>query len=130
MAVQTGYDKLVAGKNPFAVWKEHNDLWKIMKMAVDDKRTDFVVVSHVKGHAKEIHIGFGQATWKEVEANNDADKRAVKAAREHAIPEMVMENYKIKAQQTKIMQRMLIEIHKERAKQYKLEQLAIHEATG
>ena len=46
------------------------------------------------------------------------DKRAVKAAQEHAIPEMVLENYKIKEQQTKIMQRMLIEIHKEIRKQH------------
>ena len=42
-----------------------------MKMAVDAKRKDFVIVSNVKGHAKEIHIGLGQATWKEAEANNE-----------------------------------------------------------
>ena len=92
LAVQTGYDKLVAGKRLGSVWKEHNDLWKRMKMAVDAKGDDFVIVSHVKGHAKEIHIGLGQATWKEAEANNEADKRVVKAAQEHAIPEMVIEN--------------------------------------
>ena len=113
LAVQNGYDKLVAGKRPRSVWKEHNDLWKIMKTAVDKKGDDFVFVSHVKGHAKEIHIGLGQATWKEAEANNEADKRVVKAAREHAIPEMVIENYTIKAQQTKITQSMLMEIQKE-----------------
>ena len=82
-------------------------------MVMDAKGDDFVIVSRVIGHAKEIHIGLGQATWKEAEANNEADKRVVKAAQEHAFPEIVIENYKIKAQQTKIMQRMLIEIHKE-----------------
>ena len=87
-------------------------------MAVDAKGKDFVIFLHAKGHAKEIHIGLGQATWKEAEANNEADKRAVKATQEHAIPEMVVENYKIKAQHTKIMRRMLIDIHKEMRKQY------------
>ena len=118
MEVQTGYDKLVAWKNQYAGWKEHNDLCKKMKMAVDAKGNDLVIVSHVNGRAKEIHIGLGHATWKEAEANNEADKRAAKTAQERAIPEMVVENYKIKAQQTKIMQRMFIDIHKEMRKQY------------
>ena len=73
MAVQTGYDKLVSGKNSYAVWKEHNDLWKKMKMAMYAKGHDFVIICPVKGHAKEIHIGLGQARWKEAEANNEAD---------------------------------------------------------
>ena len=92
-------------------------------MAVDATGQDFVIVSHAKGHAKAIHIGLGQATWKEAEANNEADKGVVKAAQEHAIPEMVVENYKVKAQQTKITQRMLIDIHKDRRKQYWLQQV-------
>ena len=99
---------------------EHNDLCSLKKQAVDAKGDDFVIVSHVKGHANKIHIGLGQATWKEAEANNEAGK-AVRAAQEHVIPEEIVENYKIKAQQTKIMQRMFIEIHKER-RQYWLQQ--------
>ena len=43
------------------------------------------------------------------------------AAKEHTIPEIIAENYKIKGQQTKIMQRMLFAIHKERRKQYLLQ---------
>ena len=54
----------------------------------------------------------GLATWKEAEANDEADKIAVQAAQEHAISEIVVENYKIRAQQMKLMQLMLIEIHK------------------
>ena len=114
MAVQTGYDKLTVGKRPKAVWQEHNNLWKKVKMAMDAKGDDFVIVSHVKGHANEPHIALGQATWKEAEANNQADIRAAKGAKEHAISEMVTENYKINGQQPKIMQRMLIAIYKER----------------
>ena len=38
------------------------------KMAMAAKGNDFVIVSHVKGDAKEIRIGLGQATWKETEA--------------------------------------------------------------
>ena len=116
MAVQTGYDKLTSGKRPKAVWQEHNDLWKRVKMAMDAKGDDFVIVSHVKGHANETHIALGQATWREAEANNQADIRAVKGANEHAISEMVAGNYKIKGQQATIMQRMLIAIYKERRK--------------
>ena len=75
-------------------------------MAMDAKGNDFVIVSHVKGHANETHIALGQAIWKEAEANNQADIRAIKGAKEHAISEIIMENYKIKEQQTKIMQRI------------------------
>ena len=78
-----------------------------MIIAMDAKGNDFVIVSHVKGHANETHIALGQATWKEAEANNQADIRAVKGAKEHAISEIVVENYRIKEQQTQIMQRML-----------------------
>ena len=53
MAVQTGYDKLTSGKRPKAVWQEHNDLWKIVKIAMDAKGHDFVIVFHVKGHGNE-----------------------------------------------------------------------------
>ena len=67
-----------------------------MKQAVDAKGNDFVIVSHVKGNAHEVHIGLGQATWKEAEANKEADKRPVQAMQ----------------QQTKLMQLMLIEIQK------------------
>ena len=80
-----------------------------------------------KGHAKEIHVVLGQATCKEAEANNEADKRLAKAIREHAIPEMVMENHKIKAQQTKIIQRMLIDIQNERRKQHWFQKLDKHQ---
>ena len=48
MAVQTGYDKLTSGKPPKAVWQEHNDLWKTVKIAMDAKGSDFVIVTHVK----------------------------------------------------------------------------------
>ena len=85
-------------------------------MAMDAKGDDFVIVSHVKGHANETHIAIGQPTLREAEANNQADIRAVKGAQEHAISEIVQENYKIKGQQPKITQRMLIAIHKERRK--------------
>ena len=74
-----------------------------MKKAVDGKGNDLVIVSHAKGHANEIHIGLGQATWKEAEAINDPEKRAVQPAQEHAIFEIVVENYKIRAQQTKLV---------------------------
>ena len=47
MAVQTGYDKLTSGKRPKAVWQEHNDLQKILKIVMDAKGNDFVIVSHV-----------------------------------------------------------------------------------
>ena len=86
IAVQTGYDKLTSGKRPKAVWQEHNDLWKKVKMAMDAQGDDFVIVSHVKGLANETHIALGQATWREAEANNQADIRAVKGAKEQAIP--------------------------------------------
>ena len=66
----------------------------------------------------------GLATWKEVEVNQEADKRAVQAAHGHAILEIGVENYKVKAQQTKLMQLTLIEIHKERFKQHKIQQSA------
>ena len=79
MAVQIGHDKLTPGKRPQSVWKEHNDLWKRVKSAMDAKGDDSVIVSHVKGHANETHIALGLATWKEAEANKQADKRAVKA---------------------------------------------------
>ena len=92
-------------------------------MAMDAKGNDFVIVSHVKGHADETHIALGQATLQEAEANDQADIRAVKGAKEHAISEIVIENYKIKGQQAKIMQRMLIAIYKERRKQYMLQKL-------
>ena len=65
MAVQIGYDKLTAGKRSKSVWKEHNDLWKKVKHAMDATGDDFVIVSHVKGHANETHIALGLATWKE-----------------------------------------------------------------
>ena len=58
---------------------------------MDAKEDDFVIVSHVKVHANETHIALGQATWREAEANNQADIRAVKGAKEHAIPELVAE---------------------------------------
>ena len=90
---------------------------------MDAKGDDFVIVSLVKGHANETHIALGQATWREAEANHHAEIRAVKGPKEHAIPELVAENYKIKGQQAKIMQRMLIAIYKERRKLYKLQQL-------
>ena len=45
----------------------------------------------------------------------------MKGAKEHAISEIVIENYKIKGQQAKIMQRMLIAIYKEIRKQYMLQ---------
>ena len=93
-----------------------------MKKTVDAKGDVYVIVSHVKGHATEIHIGLGQATWKEAVASNEAYKRAVHAAQERAIPETVIGNYKIRAQQTKVTQRMQIEIHKQRRKQYRLQQ--------
>ena len=48
-------------------------------MAVDARGEDFVIVSHVKGPANEMHIGLGQATWNEAEVSNEADKRIVKA---------------------------------------------------
>ena len=63
---------------------------------MDAKGTDFVIVSHVKGHANQTHIALGKGTWKEAEANNQADIRAVKGAKKHAISEIVIENYKIK----------------------------------
>ena len=63
-------------------------------MAVDAKGQDFVIVSHVNGHAKEVHVGLRQATRTEAEVNNEADKRTVRAAREHAMTEMVMKNKK------------------------------------
>ena len=96
MAVQIGYNNVTTGKRPQSMWKEHNDLWKILKIAMDAKGNDFVIVSHVKGHANETHIALGQATGKEAEANNQADIRAVQGTKEHAISEMVAENYKIK----------------------------------
>ena len=114
MAVQTGYDKLTVGNITNAVWTEHNDSWSQMKKAVDAKDDDFVIESHVTIHANEIHIGLGQATWKEAEANNEADNRAVQVAQDHVLPETVVEKYKIRAQQTKIIQRILIEIHKKK----------------
>ena len=104
MAVQIGYDKLTTGKRPQSVWKEHNDLRKKIKLAMDAKGDDFVIVSHVNGHANETHIALGLATWKEAEANKQADKRIAKAAQEHAILEIIMEIYKIKEQQTKVIQ--------------------------
>ena len=58
---------------------------------------------------------------KKAKTSNEANEGAVQAAQEHAIPEMVIENYQIKAQQTKIIQRMLIDIHKERRKEYWLQ---------
>ena len=64
MAVQIGYDKLTAGKRPQSVWKKHNDLWKTVKSAMDAKGDNFVIISHVKGHANETHIALGLATWK------------------------------------------------------------------
>ena len=82
MAVQIGYDKLTTGKRPQAVWKEHNDLWKKVKRAMDAKGYEFVIVSHVKGHANETHIALGLAMWKEAEANKPADIRVVKASQE------------------------------------------------
>ena len=57
-----------------------------MKKAVDAEGKDSVIVSHVKGHSNEIHIGIGQATWKEAETNNEVDKRAVQVAQKHTIP--------------------------------------------
>ena len=112
MAEQIGYDKLTTGKRPQSVWKEHNDLLKKTKSAMDAKGDDFAIVSHLKGHANETHIALGLPTWKKAEANKQADKRAVKAAQEHAIPEIIVENYKIKEQHTKVIQRMLINIYK------------------
>ena len=81
MAVQIGYDKLTSGKRPKVVWQEHNHLRKKVKMAMDAKGDDFVIVSHVKGHANETHIALGQAIWREAEATNQADIRAVKGAK-------------------------------------------------
>ena len=90
MAVQIGYNKLTSGKHPKSVWQEHNDLWKRVKIAMDAKGDDFVIVSHVKEHANETHIALGQATWREAEANNQADIRAVKGVKED---EEFHENY-------------------------------------
>ena len=92
MAVQTGYEKPTSGKRPNEVWREHNDIWKKIKMAMDAQGNDFVIVSHVKGHADETHIALGHATWQEADANDQADIRAVKGAKEHAISEIVIEN--------------------------------------
>ena len=63
-----------------------------MKTAVDAKGQNFVMVSYVKGHAKEIYIAMGLASWKEAEAKQEADKQAVKGDKEHEIPELVVEN--------------------------------------
>ena len=65
MAVHIGYDKLTAGKRLKSVWKEQNDLWKRVKLAMDATGDDLVIVSHVKGHANYTHIAIGLATWKE-----------------------------------------------------------------
>ena len=46
--MQTGYDKLTAGRRTNAIWKENDDLWARMKKAVDAKGEVFVIVSHVK----------------------------------------------------------------------------------
>ena len=56
MAVKIGYEKLLAGVKTWKVWKQHNDLWAYVKMAVDAKSPNFVIVSYVKGYAKEIHL--------------------------------------------------------------------------
>ena len=93
---------------------------------MDAKGYEFVIVSHAKGHANETHIALGLATRKKAEANKQADIRVVKAAQEHAIREIIMENYKIKEQQTKVIQRMLIKIHKERRNQYLLKKLKLY----
>ena len=85
-------------------WKDHNHLWSYMKMAIKAKGPDFVIVSYVKRHAKEIHIAVGKATHKEAETNREADKRAAKGAKIHEIPQLIIENYKVQMSHTRLMQ--------------------------
>ena len=109
--------------NGFASWRswvntgwvgDHADLWNLLGGDLRSRAT-VVVVSWVKGHAKQIDIDRGRTTKEDKEGNDGADALAVAGANMHCAAPEVVEAGRERRDVAMSVQRMMLAILHARA---------------
>ena len=97
------------------IWRQasRGEVWNVLAAELSS-RASVVLVSWVKGHAKQIDIDRGRTTQEDKWGNDGADKLAVAGAQMHPVPSEVLESALQRRDWAICVQQMMVSVLKTR----------------
>ena len=93
---------------------DNADLWSVLSSTFASRAKDSVVVTKVKGHAKDRHVANGQVLSIDKRGIDSADKWAVKGGECHAAPAHLSAAFERRRVMSRATHRMMLCIMKAR----------------
>ena len=91
---------------------DNADLWSVLASTVAAREADSVIVTKVKGHAKDHHVASGQVLAVDKWGNDHADTLAVEGRKEHEPPQHLVDAFigrRAASKATHMMMRQILE---------------------
>jgi hypothetical protein len=102
-SIQNGtYSEHLSGDNA--------DLWLVLLNTLGTRQKESVIVTKVKGHAKERHVASGEVLPIDKWGNDSADALAVKGGEVHEAPAHVVAAFKRRRKMSRATHRMMLRI--------------------